>query len=504
MFKKSIFVTIFVISGALINFFCQVLYGKYFGTGGDMAIYFKMNSIPTMFSTIFVSIFGSMLIPSFPEYEKKGKFSDFVSYLNPRVKLMALSVALFGIVYSVLSVINASSVDHRILLMSVLLWILVYFTIVNGFYSPVINYQKMFYRVSLTTLMCSGITLVCVFLFHGYLGVLSIPLGMILGVVIRYILFQKEVPLKKHHETFRLDYKDIGRRALYTMGVMLPFSSFAAIAYSWCGKFDMTGVSYLGYSHSFEGALSLAASSGIATVSFPDMAKNLSSSDKESRRTALCGFSSRIKLVVFITSILAVFCAFFCKPVITILLQRGEFSEDSTNGLSHVLPFYLVGGSFIALMNLVRICFYSLKRVKEFSIVAMGVTGLFFLLSHVLVGKIGYVGIGICECVMWILFFIVSIVELTVINGSFLTKSFYLDSLKYIVAPILVAVPIRFLYAKLLEIMMPFPSIVMCGILYLFTVICVLVYIFRLPEASMYTNRIFAAVFGRFKNSGNI
>ena len=61
-----------------------------------------------------------------------------------------------------------------------------------------------------------------------------------------------------------------------------PFHSFASIAYLWAGQLDYEGgVSLLGYSHSFCAFLSVAASMGLSTVSFPDLARSLSSKNKE-------------------------------------------------------------------------------------------------------------------------------------------------------------------------------------------------------------------------------
>ena len=62
---------------------------------------------------------------------------------------------------------------------------------------------------------------------------------------------------------------------------LLPFTILAPIAYFWASKLEIGSISYLGYSQSFAGFLSVAVSMGIAVVSFPELADRFANQEGE-------------------------------------------------------------------------------------------------------------------------------------------------------------------------------------------------------------------------------
>lgn len=88
----------------------------------------------------------------------------------------------------------------------------------------------------------------------------------------------------------------------------------------WAGQLDYEGgVSLLGYSHSFCGFLSVAASMGLSTVSFPDLARSLSSKNKEIVNQGFINFWKQIEAVVVFSTFVAVFASVFACPIISVL-----------------------------------------------------------------------------------------------------------------------------------------------------------------------------------------
>ena len=105
-----------------------------------------------------------------------------------------------------------------------------------------------------------------------------------------------------------------------------PFHSFASIAYLWAGQLDYEGgVSLLGYSHSFCAFLSVAASMGLSTVSFPDLARSLSSKNKEIVNQGFINFWKQIEAVVVFSTFVAVFTSVFACPIMKLLLDYLQF-----------------------------------------------------------------------------------------------------------------------------------------------------------------------------------
>ena len=82
---------------------------------------------------------------------------------------------------------------------------------------------------------------------------------------------------------------------------LLPFTILVPIAYFWASKLEIGSVSYLGYSQSFAGFLSVAVSMGISIVSFPDLADKFAN---EKGRDSLYKFEKTLRYVLLIAMII--------------------------------------------------------------------------------------------------------------------------------------------------------------------------------------------------------
>lgn len=494
MIKNSIIITVLFFVSSILGFVCQMLYGKYFGAGGDMDIYYALNSIPNIVIGVVPAVFSSLLIPLFPQYEEKGDLEKLMVTLNGKVYIFALAVV---ILVGVLCVTQAFSIASKALklalTMCVLLLATAFFSIVNGYYISYVNYIKKFVQVSLTSLMTYSSIILMVICFHSYFGVISIAMGLLLGSLLRFVTMRNIMALPQQSIDIQINYRRVLSRVLMIFATLLPFSAFPAIAYFWAGSMEEGAVSYLGYSHSFETVLSVAGSMGVATVSFPDLAKALNTTDKEKIIDTLSHFMSTLKAVFFIASIIISFCCIFAIPVSSVLLERGEFTKENIIRLSEVLPFYLIGGGAVALLNLVRNVFYSLKFLIKFSIISITVTIIFLLLAVIVEDKFSYIEVGATECSLWVMFLILSILSLVIKVGSFITIADLVDCIKYIIVPLIVAFFLKLAYECFLASLPLFCSVVICGVIHMATSI-VLLCIFKAKEATILVNKIYSGI----------
>ena len=262
---------------------------------------------------------------------------------------------------------------------------------------------------------------------------------------------------------------------------LLPFTAFGFIAYQWGGILAPGAVSYLGYAHSFSGFLSVAASMGLATVSFPDLAKELSSKDLRRIRVALDAFERAVRMAVLFILGVSIFTIVYMQPVLRILLQRGKFGAGDIENLASVMPWYFLGGLCIAVMNLVRNVFYSAKLYVHLAVIGVGATILFVCVRLLLSDHISFVEVGMVEFFCLLFFALVSLVFLRMRYACF-DYSFYLDIFKYIVvcmAGCVVAVAVDWL---LLWGLGGIGRIVVCGTIYMATVDLLLVKVLRSEE----------------------
>lgn len=456
-----------------------------------MDIYYALNSIPNIVIGVVPAVFSSLLIPLFPQYEENGQLEGLMTTLNGRVFVLSLILVL---AVGILCLVQASTIASEKLTlaftMCVVLLMAAFLSIVNGFYISYVNYKKKFIQVSLTSLMTYTSIIVMVILFHSLLGVIAIALGLLAGALLRYITMRNIMSLPKNKIELSINYREVLSRIVMIFCTLLPFSAFPAIAYLWAGRMVEGAVSYLGYSHSFEGVLSVAGSMGVATVSFPDLAKALNTTDKDKIIDTLSHFMSTLKVVFLIASIIISFCSIFAIPVSSVLLERGEFTHEDIIKLSLVLPFYFIGGGIIAQLNLIRNVFYSLKFIGKFSIISITVTALFLLMTIAIGDNFSYIGVGATECTLWGLFLALSIICLYYKVGNFISLTDLIDCIKYIIVPLLVALCLKFAYEYTLVSMPLICSVLICGVIHVAISIFML-FVVKAKEAKILVEKIY-------------
>ncbi len=490
MFRNSLIITLFFFFNGILGFVCQMLYGAYFGVGADMDMYYKLLSIPTIVTGTTPVLFASLLIPLYPVYEKKGVLDAFFAEIHHRILYLNICcIALVGILtLSSMLIFNNGDMESRYVI-SVLLWVSAFFSIMNGLYSSILNYKKRFTLVaSLSSSTYVGIIFL-VYTLHDKLGVTSIALGMLLASLFNFIIMKVLVKSPFSNVTVDISYRDMLANLFYIVITLVPFTTYAAIAYLWAEKLAEGSVSYLGYSHSFEGFLSVAASMGIATVSFPDIAKQLCSDDYEVRRASLFSFLNVIKIVFLFLLIFVVYGCFFCQPIISFLLGRGEFAISDVENLSKVLPVYFISGSMIAILNLIRNVYYSLGKEKTFAIIAL-ITTVFFGLSSFLIGtNITYVGVGMFECTSFTFIVFFSVYTLNK-EYHILTRNLGCVILKESFSVLAIGFTVKFVCEQVISEATPFITLLISGTFYFLLLFFAIVYILKVPELVLFVNKL--------------
>ncbi len=462
---------LFVVCGVL-GFLCQMLYANYFGSGKEMDIYFSLLSIPAIITGATGTIFSSLFFPTFARIEK-SKLDDYIYKVKIYVSRIALIISIvgFGITYLNLSNIidtDASDYYNLALLLSSLFWLNGYISIVNGYLASVQNYFRNFLIVSSTQLLVYVFIILSVVLLHDVLGVRSIAAGMVCSAIVSLIINRYYGNLfHKSNANVKIESTKLITRVCMIIISFLPFHAFASIAYLWAGKLEYVGgVSLLGYSHSFSGFLSTAASMGMATVAFPDLARNLSSPDDGIVYKGLMSFRGQLEVVFVFASFVAVFASLFAHPIIELLFMRGEFTGESVNNLSIVLPFYFVNGVLISIMNITRNVFYSLEKQKIFAIISAIVTLSFLGSSFLISESVNYVGVGIVEVTAMALFVALSLGYINSYKRIFSIR--YICSIMGQIGMLITAAFVSYYVYKLILIMQinNMLSLVLAGLVY--------------------------------------
>jgi putative peptidoglycan lipid II flippase len=147
-------------------------------------------------------------------------------------------------------------------------------------------------------------------------------------------------------------------------------------------------------------AIAAVMSTGIAVVSFPNLAELAASGDSESVRSELARVLVR---GLYILLPIAALVYAVRVPLLRLLFERGSFSSDDGAAIARILPYYLIGMVCIGCSNLIVRAFYALRETRPAAQIGVLSLVLYIFISGVLSTMIGVDGLGVAYLVAWLI-----------------------------------------------------------------------------------------------------
>lgn len=489
MLKNTLLVTVFLIISSVLGFTAQIVFASSFGASVEMDLHFKILSVPAIITGISPIIFSSVLIPIF------AKFKSNKSDLNKFIKSIWELIIVFGVmfmtlgclfsIYNMEKIINTKSIYLSQLSMQIclLVWVGSGFAFMSGFLSAVLNYRKKFIKVIWTNILPASLMIIIVLFFHNELGVRCISLGFCIAFILQFIIFAKEVKISC--KNFSFDIKNIPfkmilfeRSILVTLS-LLPFTVLVPIAYFWGSKLEVGSISYLGYSQSFAGFLSVAVSMGISIVSFPDLADKFANAEG---KLELYKFEKSLRFVLLIGMFAAGALIVLRTPILSIFYNRGSFNSESVNNLAKVIPWYLLAAIFVGGVNLLRNLFYSKGEFKSIAILGIIIPIIFFVLAGVLKNIYSFVGIGIANTLTCAILFFSTIYLAKNKAQEFLNFDFFILFAKSIISVVLTSALVAYALKLISNLTSQIITILMCLLIFTSVYYILTQFIFKIDE----------------------
>ncbi len=448
MFKNALLVTIGFILSAVLGFISQIVFASTFGASAEMDVYFKILSVPAIVTGIIPIIFASVLIPTFAKFKtNKSELSSFINSIWIFILVFGIFFALIG--FSLVYInIDLFTPEKKIssnlgIHLALMIWLGSGFAIMSGYLSAILNYKKQFFKVSWTALLHGILIISFVLLLHEYLGVRSISLGFCIALILQFIILLKASNISFNFSSFnikQIPYKKLLLKESFLVTLsLLPFTILIPIAYFWASKLEVGSVSYLGYSQSFAGFLSVAVSMGISVVSLPDLADKFANEKGES---SLYQFEQTLRYTMMITIFAAGAFVALRLQILTLFYGRGIFDTESVRNLSSVVPWYLLAAVFSSGLNLLRTLFYSRGEYKNIAKLGLIIPIIFFIFAGILKEKFSFVGIGMANALTFAILFFATIHLAKNKEMNFLTSDFLFFIFKNIIAVIFASLTI--------------------------------------------------------------
>ena len=389
----------------------QIVIAEYFGTTAQLDSFLIATAVPSVFSGIALSVFSSSLIPILtPISHVRKEFSQAVSTVTFMTLIFVAILIGVGIGGKELILgISTNLSDSGLALAARLagyVWLITGFVILNALCVSLFNLHKQFIFAAVTGLFPTiGMILGTFFLgasigieglVIGWLGMTVLSSLALLPVLVRCGVSWQEIRLASPCAREFL-------KALVLVSVgLLPFTVFPSLDAFWASSLAEGSMSYIGYCTRIAIGIASLVVTGVYAVILPHLSENVAANDLDAfwRRLRLA-----IKYVLLITIPLVTFFAFFGREVVTILFQRGHFSEESTSSVSSLLPFYLIGLLAMAPATILSRGYFALKRYRQFGLLSLTVVAVYFVVSGVLSRYYSFYGIGVTYAIYWVLFF---------------------------------------------------------------------------------------------------
>lgn len=489
MFKNTLLVTICLVLSSVLGFVAQIVFASSFGASVEMDIYFKILSIPAIVTGISAMIFSSVLIPTFAKFKSNQlELNKFIDSIWIFILVFSFLFILIGFLISVINIDifipkNTPHLRQLGIQVSLMVWIGSGFAIMSGYLSAVLNYNKHFFKVAWTSLLPALFMIIIVLLFYMELGVRSISLGFCIAFILQFIILLKASKISLSFLSFNINEipfkkKLIEQSFLVTLS-LLPFTILVPIAYFWASQLEIGSISYLGYSQSFAGFLSVAVSMGISIVSLPELADKFANEEGDS---SLYDFEKSLRYVLLIAMFAAGALIALRLPILTLFYQRGSFDAESVNNLSSVVPWYLLAAVFIGGLNLLRTLFYSRGEFKNIARLGLIIPIIFFVLAGVLKEKFSFVGIGIANALTFALLFFMTAYLAKNKEIEFLTNNFLFFILKNALAVLSASLFVTLSLPFISNITSQLVSIAVCLFLFLVVYILFAKFVFKIKE----------------------
>lgn len=489
MLKNTLLVTTCLILSGVLGFVAQIIFVNSFGASGEMDIYFTLLSVPAIITGIAPMIFSSVLIPTFAKFKSNQfELNRFIDSIWIFILVFAILFTLIGFSISFINmnlIIPETQADltNTGIQVSLMVWIGSGFTIMSGYLSAILNYNKQFFKVAWTSLLPASFMIIIVLLFHEKLGVRSISLGFCIAFTLQFIIFLKASKISLSFFSFnikQIPYKKLLLKQSFLVFLsLLPFTILVPIGYFWASQLEVGSASYLGYSQSFAGFLSVAVSMGISIVSFPELADKFASEKGES---SLYEFENKLRYVLLIAMFAAGAFIALRIPILTIFYQRGSFNAESVNKLASVVPWYFLAAVFVGGLNLLRTLFYSKGEFKYIARLGLIIPIIFFVLAGVLKEKFSFVGIGVANALTFALLFFMTVYLAKKKEVMFLTNNFLFFILKNAIAVIISSLFVNLSLPFISNITSEIVSIAGCLVIFSIVYLIFSKFIFRLKE----------------------
>jgi putative peptidoglycan lipid II flippase len=373
----TLLITMFTLAGQGVSFVTQVVAAAAFGARADMDAFLAANTLPQYVIAVSLNALSYVFIPVFVEYLSSGREKEAWQIASTMITLCLLALgalATVGILFatSIIRLITPGLSDHSLQLagqVAIITWPAIVATGFTSLLAGIYQAQGRFGWPAAVPVMGAVTNLVLVVLLVRPLGVIGLAIAATTNIALQAVLLAP-ILFGDSRYWFSLDWRHLGVRQVLRLLWPLILSGICIRATLIVDRYLASGltegtISHLEYAYKLLGLLATLISTGLATVLFRLMAANTAQRDLHGMRRIV---SRGLRLMWLIVAPTITVGGVLALPLVTILLQRGEFRAADAQSVAGLLRIYLFA---LAGMCMGSITFRGLYALKETRLIAL-------------------------------------------------------------------------------------------------------------------------------------
>jgi len=411
----SILITIVGLFGKGLGLFREVIFANSFGISVNYNLYLVGAVLPLTINTIILYIGQNYFIPNYNRIKTEsennaGNFvgSTFWIFTSGGIILSLLLLLFSGPFVSLYlkesssAALSSTTEIFRIFLITIP---------INAAYSILAAYLQSefeFKYPAYSQLFLNVSIILLVIFFSGSIGVLTIPLGYVLGT-----FFQLGYLIIKIHGKISLNITNLFNiekfsgfaAATFLITVLIESISqlFLLADRYFYSYVDKGGIASLNYAMNLFMLPVSIISVALATAIFPSLSQSFNNKNLSDLKSKLNSFFS-INTFLFIP--ISFILILYGDIIIKILFQRGQFDTNATLMTFNVLRFYVLSLVFYSSYAVINKLLYSVNLIKSLLIITVAGCILKILLNFSLVGIYKQDGLALSTTLSYLFFFL--------------------------------------------------------------------------------------------------
>jgi putative peptidoglycan lipid II flippase len=407
----TLIVMFFFVLSRVTGLLREMIIGAQFGTSAELDAYLAAFRIPDLlFQLVAGGALGSAFIPTFSQmWTEKGEarawqlFSRMLNLVTVLLVMLAGLAAIFARPLVEWIIAPGFEPAQQALTAQLMRWMLVSTVVfgASGLCMGALNAVQHFALPAAAPILYNVAIILGAWLLAPFYGIYGLVIGVVGGALAHFAIQIPGLVAQKAHYRVDFTWRDsavrevarlMGPRVLGLFFVQLNFlvntilasqlaeGSLAALNYAWMLMLLPQGIF----------------AQAIATVAFPTFAAQIAARDQDALLRTL---DRTLRTILFLTLPAAVGLYVLRVPLIQILLERGNFTAESTAAVAYALQFFALGLVAHALVEIIVRVFYALHDTLTPVIIGIGAMLLNILLSLWWIGWLGYGGLALANSI---------------------------------------------------------------------------------------------------------